>query len=52
MADYVKLEDLSKLTHVTPKTGHYSEVATDTEYEKRLVKTLTTGMTSVYLYER
>ena len=36
MADYVKLEDLSKLTHVTPKTGHYSEVATDTEYEKRL----------------
>ncbi len=36
MTDYVKLEDLSKLTHVTPKTGHYSEVVTDTEYEKGL----------------
>ena len=36
MADYVKLEDLSKLTKVEPKTGHYSEVVTDTEYEKGL----------------
>lgn len=36
MADYLKLEDLSKLTHVSPKTGHYSEVVTDTEYEKGL----------------
>ena len=36
MADYVKLEDFSKLTHVSPKTGHYSEVVTDTEYEKGL----------------
>lgn len=36
MADYVKLEDLSKLTQVPPRTGHYSEVITDTEYEKGL----------------
>ena len=36
MADYVKLEDLSKLTQVPPRTGHYSEVVTDTEYEKGL----------------
>ena len=36
MAEYVKLEDLSKLTEVTPKSGHYSDVVTDTEYEKGL----------------
>ena len=36
MADYVKLEDLPKLTQVPPRTGHYSEVVTDTEYEKGL----------------
>ena len=36
MADYVKLEDLAKLTQVPPRTGHYSEVITDTEYEKGL----------------
>jgi len=33
MAEYVKLEDLSKLTQAQPRTGHYSEVVTDTEYE-------------------
>ena len=36
MAEYVKLEDLSKLTQVQPRTGHYSEIVTDTEYEKGL----------------
>ena len=36
MADYVKLADLPKLITVPPKTGHYSEVVTDTEYEKGL----------------
>ena len=36
MAEYVKLEDLSKLTQTPPRTGHYSEVVTDTEYEKGL----------------
>jgi uncharacterized RmlC-like cupin family protein len=36
MAKAVKLKDLSKLTHTPPKTGHYSEVVTDTEYEKGL----------------
>jgi uncharacterized RmlC-like cupin family protein len=36
MAEYVKLEDLSGLTHVPPRTGHYSEVVTDTMYEKGL----------------
>ncbi len=36
MAKAVKLKDLNKLTHVPPKTGHYSEVVTDTEYEKGL----------------
>jgi uncharacterized RmlC-like cupin family protein len=36
MAKAVKLKDLNKLTHVSPKTGHYSEVVTDTEYEKGL----------------
>jgi uncharacterized RmlC-like cupin family protein len=36
MAKAVKLKDLNKLTHVAPKTGHYSEVVTDTEYEKGL----------------
>ncbi len=36
MAKYVKLEDLPKLINVPPKTGHFSEVVTDTEYEKGL----------------
>ena len=36
MTEYVKLEDLSKLTQTPPRTGHYSEVVTDTEYEKGL----------------
>lgn len=36
MADYVKIEDLAKLIQVPPRTGHYSEVVTDTEYEKGL----------------
>lgn len=36
MAEYVKLEDLHKLTHITPRTGHYSDVVTDLEYEKGL----------------
>ena len=36
MAKYVKLEDLDKLINVEPKTGHYSDVVTDMEYEKGL----------------
>lgn len=36
MENYVKLKDLSKLIHIPPKKGHYSEVVTDTEYEKVL----------------
>ena len=36
MSEYVKLEAIAKLSHVTPKTGHYSDVVTDTEYEKGL----------------
>jgi len=36
MAEYVKLEDLPKRTQAQPRTGHYSEVVTDTEYEKGL----------------
>ena len=36
MANYVKLEALPKVVNVSPKTGHYSEVVTDTEYEKGL----------------
>jgi len=36
LAEYVKLEDLAKLTHIPPRTGHYSEVVTDTRYEKGL----------------
>jgi len=36
MAEYVKLEDLHKLTHIPPRTGHYSDVVTDLEYEKGL----------------
>jgi uncharacterized RmlC-like cupin family protein len=32
----MSLEDLSNLLEVPPKTGHYSEVFTDTEYEKGL----------------
>jgi len=30
------LKDLPKLTQVPPRTGHYSEVVTNTEYEKGL----------------
>ena len=36
MAEYVKLKDIAKTIHVPPRTGHYSEVVTDTEYEKGL----------------
>jgi uncharacterized RmlC-like cupin family protein len=36
MAEYVKLEDLHKVTHIAPRTGHYSDVVTDLEYEKGL----------------
>ena len=36
MAKYVKLDELPKLINTSPKTGHYSEVVTDTEYEKGL----------------
>lgn len=36
MAKYVKLDELSKLIVVPPKTGHFSQVVTDTEYEKGL----------------
>ena len=36
MAEYVKLEDLSKIVSPPPRTGHYSEVITDTKYEKGL----------------
>ncbi|OHE21460.1 MAG: hypothetical protein A2Z43_05280 [Syntrophobacterales bacterium RBG_19FT_COMBO_59_10] len=36
MAKYVKLGELSKLIVVPPKTGHFSQVVTDTEYEKGL----------------
>jgi uncharacterized RmlC-like cupin family protein len=36
MAEYVKLEDVAKLTHTSPRTGHYSDVVTDTKYEKGL----------------
>ena len=36
MEKYVKLKDLPKLTQVSPRTGHYSDVVTDLEYEKGL----------------
>lgn len=36
MAEYVKLADLAKLTHIPPRTGHFSDVVTDTRYEKGL----------------
>lgn len=36
MAEYVKLEDLDRKLKVKPRTGHYSQVVTDTEYEKGL----------------
>ena len=36
MAEYAKLTDLAKLTHIPPRTGHYSDVVTDTRYEKGL----------------
>jgi uncharacterized RmlC-like cupin family protein len=36
MAQYVKLNELEKLVVVPPKTGHFSEVVTDTLYEKGL----------------
>jgi len=36
VAEYVKLADLEKVTHIPPRTGHYSEVVTDTRYEKGL----------------
>jgi uncharacterized RmlC-like cupin family protein len=36
MPKYVTLDALPKLTHIPPITGHYSDVVTDTEYEKGL----------------
>jgi uncharacterized RmlC-like cupin family protein len=36
MAESVRLEDLSRFTRIPPRTGHYSEVVRDTEYEKGL----------------
>jgi uncharacterized RmlC-like cupin family protein len=36
MAQYVKLDELAKLVVVPPRTGHFSEVVTDTLYEKGL----------------
>ena len=36
MPKYVKIEELPKLLHISPRTGHYSEVVTDTAYEKGL----------------
>jgi uncharacterized RmlC-like cupin family protein len=36
MAKYVKLDELPKLINIPPKKGHYSDVVTDTEYEKGL----------------
>jgi uncharacterized RmlC-like cupin family protein len=36
LAEYVKLADLAKLTHIPPRTGHFSDVVTDTRYEKGL----------------
>jgi uncharacterized RmlC-like cupin family protein len=36
MAEYAKLDDIPDLVKTIPKTGHYSEVVTDTQYEKGL----------------
>jgi uncharacterized RmlC-like cupin family protein len=36
LAEYVTLQNLAKLTHIPPRTGHYSDVVTDTRYEKGL----------------
>ena len=36
MAEYVKLNELSMLLDVPPRTGHYTDVVTDTKYEKGL----------------
>ena len=36
MAEYVKLNELSKLLDVPPRTGHYTDVVTDRAYEKGL----------------
>ena len=36
MAKYVKLDELPKLINIPPQKGHYSDVVTDTEYEKGL----------------
>lgn len=36
MPKYVKLEELDGLISVPPKTGHFSDVVTDLEYEKGL----------------
>jgi uncharacterized RmlC-like cupin family protein len=36
MARYVKLDQLSTLLAVPPRTGHFTEVVTDTMYEKGL----------------
>ena len=36
MAKYVDLKELPKLLNTLPRTGHYSDIVTDTEYEKGL----------------
>ena len=36
MAKYVDLKELPKLLNTPPRTGHYSDIVTDTEYEKGL----------------
>ena len=36
MAEYVKLNELAKLLDVPPRPGHYTDVVTDTKYEKGL----------------
>jgi uncharacterized RmlC-like cupin family protein len=36
MAEYVKLDELSRLLVVPPKTGHFTDVVIDTAYEKGL----------------
>ena len=36
MAKHVNLKELPKLLNPPPRTGHYSDIVTDTEYEKGL----------------
>ena len=51
MAKYVKLEELPKLLNTPPRTGHYSEVVTDTEYRKRTGHQLRDQPTGLWLQE-